>query len=69
MDNSAVSNDIVIANADIGGAVNNGVIFNAGIVSDCGFTEIRPDDGSGPDARVLADFYVAHDVGGFADKC
>jgi hypothetical protein len=69
VDYSAVPYDIVVANSDIGGAVNNRIIFNAGIVSDYGFAEIRPDNGSRPDARVLTDFNVAHDVGGFADKC
>jgi hypothetical protein len=69
VNNGTVSDDVVITYGDVGGAVNDGVIFNTGVVSDACFTEIRSDNGPGPDARVLSDFYITYHVGGLADEC
>jgi hypothetical protein len=46
----------------------NTALFYSGILANLDLAKIASEHSSGPHNDILADFYVANDVGRFADK-
>jgi hypothetical protein len=58
-----MSHDRIVSDDNICGTVNYAIIFDAGVFTYGYLGNISPNDCSGPDASIFANFNIASDIG------